>query len=192
MKTNSNRWNSIICRVFSQFRKRSEVAFRESPQRVLTHWARSQERSTASAERWVLRAFGISPARDRPWGDHAWGGARGRGGRSYPLASLQPSAPGRPHTAEPGAPGEGVSSGPASQPLPVLLAAPPPAVSRDGAGPRSPRRCPVVPPAPCSPASSSSGSRAASAMWPRGACDCSCGRWCGAGPVGTGSDWRSE
>lgn len=132
---NSNRWNSIICRVFSQFQKRFEAALRESPQCILTHWARSQERSTASAERWVLRAFGTSPARDRSWGDHAWGGARGRGGRSYPLAPLQLSAPGRPHTAEPGAPGEGVSGGPASQPLPVLLAASPPAVSREGAGP---------------------------------------------------------
>lgn len=94
------------------------------------------------------------PSSGRPWGDHAWGGALGPGGRSYRLALRLPSAPGRAHTAEPSAPGEGVSGGPASQPLPVPLAdrlLPRPGTALGPAAPGGPTPCLLhyaVPPPP--------------------------------------------
>lgn len=114
--------------------------------------------------------------------------SRGRASRA-PSVRL---GSGRPETAEPAAPGEGVSGGRSVEPLPVPLAAPPHA-ARPGRGSRGTRSpTPVTRPAPCSPGFCSSGRPVATAARPRGACGCSCGRWCGAGPAETGAGRRSD
>ena len=94
-------------------------------------------------------------------------------------------ARGGPETAEPVAPGEGVSGGRGAVPLPVRAAS-----RRLSRTPLSPdptpaSQCSATSQAPCNPGFCSLGRPAAAAARPRGACGCSCGRCSGADPAAT-------